>query len=453
MADTDSENGNTNSQEEEMPSTEPQSQTRPAIRFTPFHVAGFLFLAVALLLAIYDAIQWAGFADRVSWITWSHIHFVTIGGFTQLIFGMLPQLMARKLDQAAPSARYMWGNFLALNSALLFVWYGRSFGSTTLYDIGVFISVVIVLGLFFVLARLVIQSDWEAAKDATVGLYLLSPLVFLYGLAMAFELFSHPGLYDLPGGWWDMREAHVHANAWGFLGFAAIGTLYDIFPRLVGTRLYSERLKNYSFWFLAAGIGPLSVGPALAMGRTVTATGLVLFAVGYLMFVYNLIRTYQGGTSSGLSLSVLVAQAWILGPAGFAPFILFGVPIGIQHEWIEAGALHFFFVGWALPVAFAGLAIYFRNLPCMLGRPLDLTNPRGLIPNEFIPSSFVSPWMVGVWNVAVVFAGIGFFYQDQSWSLYLQSTGFAALILLWAYFLWQIAHHRWIVISRATTTA
>lgn len=36
-------------------------------------------------------------------MTWSHIHFVTIGGFTQLLSGMLPQLTASKLDRSLPS--------------------------------------------------------------------------------------------------------------------------------------------------------------------------------------------------------------------------------------------------------------------------------------------------------------------------------------------------------------
>lgn len=423
--------------------------SRPALRFTPFHVGGFFFLAAGLGLAVYDALGYFGVVPEVAWLTWSHIHFVTIGGFTQLIVGMLPQLAARKLDRPTPSIRYTWANFLALNGAFALVWYGRAYGETFLYDVGVVVIMAVVVGLFLYLAVATVRGTPRARGDATVRLYLLSPLVFLFGLAMAFELFSHPGLYGLPGGWWDMREAHVHANAWGFLGFAAIGTLYDVFPRLVDADLYSERLKGYSFWFLAAGIGPLSVGPAIAMGRSVTATGLVLFAAGYLLFVYNLVRTYRAGTPSGLSLSVLVAQAWILGPAGFAPFILFGVPIGIPEKWIEAGALHFFFLGWALPVAFAGLAISFRNLPCSFGRARELADPPGLLPDASVPASLVRPWLVVVWNAAVLLAGIGFFYQDQAWSGPLHAVGFSAIAAIWAYYLWRIGRQRWTILARA----
>lgn len=428
------------------------SDDRPSARIvlTPFHVAGFFFLVAGLVLSVYQGLQWFDAVDPIAWITWSHIHFVTVGAFTQLIFGMLPQLAARKLDRPGPGRWYTWLNFVVLNGGFLAIWYGRSYGDTLLYDVGLAAISAIVLGLFVLLVTLTLRADREKAWDATIGMYLLSPLVFLFGLTLAFGLYSHT--FDLPGGWWGLREGHVHANAWGFLGLAAIGTLYDVFPRLVDADLYSQRLKNYSFWLLAVGIGPLSVGPVIDMGRTVTGTGLILFGAGYALYLYNLYRTYRAGTSSGLSLSVLIAQPWILGPAGFAPFILFGVPIGIEYHWIEMGALHFFFMGWALPVALAGLAIYFRNLGCLFGRPDDGTDPEGLIPGGTIPSSVVAPWMIVVWNVAVLLAGVGFFYQDQAWSEPVHAIGFTALSVIWAYYLARIGQQRWVVLSRAVSS-
>jgi len=48
------------------------------------------------------------------------------------------------------------------------------------------------------------------------------------GITYAYGLFAH--VWQVPGGWLGLREAHVHANAWGFLGLAAIGTLYDLPP-------------------------------------------------------------------------------------------------------------------------------------------------------------------------------------------------------------------------------
>lgn len=420
------------------------------LTFTPFHAAGLAFLAGGLLLAAYQGLQAFEALPNVGWVRWSHIHFVTIGAFTQLLFGMLPQLMARKLRVAGPSRRVMWTGFAALNGAFLAVWIGRSFGVTWAYDAGLVMIWLTVLALFALLFGMVLRTRPAAARDGTVALYLVSPLMFLVGLTYAFSLYTPTFAFEVPGGWWGLREGHVHANAWGFLGLAAIGTFFDVFPRLVRAPLRSQRLKNWASAFLVIGIGPLAVGPVLGLGRTVTGTGLALFAIGYGLYIANLIMTYRAGTPSALARWVLVAQAWILGPAGFAPFILFGVPLGIQERWIEMGALHFFFMGWALPVALAGLAIYARNLPNRSRPHPEPADPTGLLPYQTVPHTVVRDWMTAVWNVAVFVVGLTFFYQDAGWSPAAMATGFTALIMLWAHHLAQIVRQRRIAVRAVT---
>jgi cytochrome c oxidase cbb3-type subunit 1 len=143
-------------------------------------------------------------------------------------------------------------------------------------------------------------------------------------------------------------------------------------------------------------------------------------------------------------LSVLVAQFWMLGPAGFAPFVLFGVE-WVDPAYIEDGALHFFFVGWALPIALAGLLVYFRNLPALreghLGGDVNVDGDNPL-PGGEIPSA-ISSWMVWLWNIAILLVGVGFFYQDQSWSAYLFAPGYIALVIIWFYELVQAFRFRW----------
>ncbi|TYL37452.1 hypothetical protein CV102_17375 [Natronococcus pandeyae] len=414
----------------------PQPTDGPSLALTSFHVAGVAFLLIGLVLALYQGLQEFGLVSAVSWITWTHIHFVTVGAFTQLLYGTLPQLTARKLERPVPSSRTTGAVFFGLNGALLLAWYGRAYGEPLWFDVGLATIWLLTGWLFALVVGMVVRSSDGRARDPTVGFYVLSPFVYLIGLGFAFGLFSHS--LDVPGGWWGLREAHVHANAWGFLGLAAIGTLYDLFPRLVDTELYSERLKRYSFPLFALGIFPLVVGPVLDMGKTVTAVGLVLYAAGYVLYVYTLFRTYRSGTPNGTALSVLVAQVWILGPAGFAPFILFGVPLGIPEQWIEAGALHFFFMGWALPIALAGSLLVARSLEWP---GTDHPRGHGLVPAEGVPA-VIGPWTVLAWNLAVLAVGIGFFYQDQLWSALLHGPGYAVLLGIWGYYLVRIVGHR-----------
>jgi hypothetical protein len=397
-------------------------------------------LLAGLVLSVYHGLEQFGLVPRFGWTSWSHIHFVTIGGFTQLLFGMLPQLAARKLDRPLPSKWYDWVNFAGLSGGFLLLWYGRGWGHTWAFDIGLYAIWMLVAGLLVLMLKMVMQSD--RGWNATIGLYLVSVFVFLWGITYAHGLFAH--VWEVPGGWLGLREAHVHANAWGFLGLAAIGTLYDLFPRVLDVDLHSERSKNYSVWFLAVGIFPLSTGPWLGMGRTITATGLVLFATGFLMYLYNSVQTYRKSASrSGIATSLLAAQFWMLGPAGFSPFVLFGVE-WIRPAFIEDCALHFFFMGWSLPIALAGLLLYFRNLPCPREGRLGLAgrvDPTDILPDGAVPS-VISTWMIWAWNVAILLVGVGFFYQNKLWSAYLFGPGYTVLALLWLYVLVQVFHVR-----------
>ena len=420
-----------------------------SIRFTPFHVAGVVFLLAGLALAVYHGLEQFGVVPRLGWVSWSHIHYVTIGGFTQLIIGMLPQLTARRLERPPTPGWYDWTNFVALNGGFLLLWYGRGWGHPWAFDVGLYVIWLLVAGLFVVLLRMAFQSD--RAWNATTGLYVVSVFVFLWGITYAYGLYAH--VWQVPGGWLGLREAHVHANAWGFLGLAAIGTLCDLFPRILETDLYSERLKNGSAWFLVAGIFPLITGPWLGMGRTITATGLVLFAIGFALYLYNLVMTYREAPERpGIATALLASQFWMLGPAGFAPFVLFGVE-WVSPAFIEDGALHFFFMGWALPIALAGVILYFRNLPCRRAGKrgvADRVDPNDLLPHGVIPS-ILSRWTVLAWNVAILVVGFGFFYQDQSWSRFLFGPGYTVLALIWFGLLVQAIRLRRSLLARPSS--
>ncbi|WP_408958493.1 hypothetical protein [Natrinema sp. 74] len=409
-----------------------------ALSPTPFHFAALLFLIAGFALALYQGLQQFALVPRVSWLTWTHIHFVTIGAFTQLLFGTLPTLAARKLEQPVPSRGATRARFLGLNGALFLAWYGRAVGSPLAFDVGLAAVWLLALWLFAVVLGMVRHSDGRRVRNPTVGFYLLSPLVYLCGLSFAFGLFSHS--VPVPGGWAGLREAHVHANAWGFFGLAAIGTLYDLFPRLVDTELYSDRLQRSSFVLFALGIGPLVFGPVLAVGWAVTGVGLALYAGGYLLYIYTLARTYLAGTPDGIARSILAAQLWVLAPASVAPFILFGVPLGVPRAWIEAGALHFLFTGWALPVALAGslLAVHPLERPSNAElKPGASDRSAALLAGDSVPS-VVGPSTVLLWNAAVLAVGVGFVYQGRSWSVLLHGPGYAVLLGVWGYYIVRI---------------
>lgn len=405
-----------------------------ALARTPFHIAAFAFAVFGLLLAIQLGLQFTGIVARVRWVSWSHIHFVTVGVFTQLLIGMLPQLAARRLGLPRPQTVVTVSSFVSLNAGFVLAWIGRAFGPTWTYDVGLAIVWMTVAALAAILIAQLVRAKHV---DITAVMFVASPIVFLVGLTLAFGLYTDTFAFEVPGGWWGLREGHVHANAWGFLGLAAIATISEVLPRLVDAPLASQRLRRVSFLLLLMGIGPLAIGPVLGLGRTVTGTGLALFGAGYVGYIVNLVHTYRSGHRSPLALWLLVSQVWILGPAGFAPFILFGVPLGIPEPWIETGALHFFFMGWALPVALIGLAVFVRNLPeRKVAVTLETTD---LFPHGVVPADIIARWMVWAWNAGVLAIAFSFFYRDAPWSPLVLATSSTVLVLLWAHHLMRIA--------------
>jgi cytochrome c oxidase cbb3-type subunit 1 len=417
------------------------------LSLNPLYVAAYLYLWIGLVLVVYHGLEWLDLVPRVGWIAWSHIHIVTIGAFAQLLFGFVPIFTAQKLDRPMPASWYPWLTVIGLNTGVFLAWYGRSFGMTLVFDIGVYLIWLLALGLLMYLLKMVMQSD--RAWDPSIGLYLVSSFVFLWGITYAYGLFAH--VWQVPGGWSGLREAHIHANGWGFFGLAAIGTLHDLFPRMVDVDLHSERLKKYSVWFLVIGIFPLITGPWLGLRQTVTAGGLVLFVVGFVLYAYNLIQTYRAGTSSGLALWILVAQFWILGPALGSPFVFFGIE-WVAPRYIEMGVLHFFFIGWALSIVFTGLLLYANNFIGINREEAtpDVTEISDAVAAPNMPG-VVSAWMVWVWNIAMLVLGIGFFYQEQPWASHFFGAGAAVLAIFWAYYLVQTIRLRRAVLASSTT--
>jgi cbb3-type cytochrome oxidase subunit 1 len=109
----------------------------------------------------------------------------------------------------------------------------------------------------------------------------------LLGLAMA----VHPD-------WVIYRPAHAHMNVVGFLTMMVFGVGYQLLPRLFGFALHSRALAIAHWWLANVGLAAMVAGFAAtphvgAKSVPLTAGGGTLFAVGALVFVYNLWRTFN----------------------------------------------------------------------------------------------------------------------------------------------------------------
>jgi cytochrome c oxidase subunit I len=111
--------------------------------------------------------------------------------------------------------------------------------------------------------------------------------------------------------------AHLHYVLIGINVFPVVGAVYFWFPKFTG-RLLDERLGRWNFWtmFIGFNLGffPMHISGLLGMPRRVytysegmgwdwlnliTTLGSFLFAIGVLIFLYNVLKSYRSGAVAG----------------------------------------------------------------------------------------------------------------------------------------------------------
>ena len=138
----------------------------------------------------------------------------------------------------------------------------------------------------------------------------------------------------------DWTVGHVHSGALGWVAFVSFGAIYFLVPKLWGRReLYSLRLVEWHFWTATIGIvlyitamwvsgimqglmwrsydalGFLQFSfvetvEAMHPFYVVRALGGVMFLLGSLIMVYNIVRTIRGD---------VIAERTATAPAGAQP--------------------------------------------------------------------------------------------------------------------------------------
>jgi len=120
-----------------------------------------------------------------------------------------------------------------------------------------------------------------------------SLLWFAAGIALGVAIVINPS-------WTIYRPAHAHMTVVGFLTMLVFGVGYQLLPRMFGHGLHDRRLAIVHLYLANLGLAGLVIGFLLrphgsGTGRWVGATGGVLFALGVVLWVWNLWRTFDQG--------------------------------------------------------------------------------------------------------------------------------------------------------------
>jgi cytochrome c oxidase cbb3-type subunit I/II len=180
---------------------------------------------------------------------------------------------------------------------------------------------------------LTLRGAWDKLRTDPVIKFFVVAVTF-YGMS-TFEgpLLSVKSVSAL-GHYTDWIIGHVHGGALGWNSFMTFGILYWLFPRLYGTKLYSNKLAETHFWIGTIGIlmyvvsmwvSGVSQGlfwralnaegflkypdfiEGLTNSRAMYQTRLAggtLFFLGSFLLVYNLIMTARQGKPATYSVQV-----------------------------------------------------------------------------------------------------------------------------------------------------
>ena len=308
----------------------------------PYLLTSLLYLFVALLAAVDASFVSLNLVGAFPALRWVRVHFVTLGILSQVIFGLLPGLVASLAKK--PKSAFRWDIWLTLNIGFVALVAGFS---------GVNHAMIFAGGtLIFIAATLFIVQLWNVRggdAPASLKFYITGVFYLLVGIIIGTGLWLNwsDALYiKVP------LEAHIHANSWGFMSLVFAGLLVDFVPMVTGRPFGDKNATTYIFWGMALGAFGLVLGPWLGGSLPPTVAGLILHIGSTVWLVVLMIRAFQesGRLNSAGAWHLVSSYAWILLPVLIAPLILLHIIEGGPVESIAPQALIY---GWVLQFGIA----------------------------------------------------------------------------------------------------
>ncbi len=258
------------------------------------------------------------------WYGHNAVAFVFTVGIIAQIYYFLPK------ESGQPIFSYKLSLFAFWGLMFVYLWAG---GHHLIYStvpdwmqtMGSIFSVVLILPSWgsAINILLTMKGEWEQLRT--------SPLIKFMILASTFYMFSTlegPILsiksVNALAHFTDWIPGHVHDGTLGWVGFMTMASLYHMTPRIFKRELYSKSLMEWQFWLQTTGIvlyfasmwiagitqgmmwratdeygnllySFIDTVDAMIPYYWIRAVGGTLYVIGFLMFVYNIVKSISGG--------------------------------------------------------------------------------------------------------------------------------------------------------------
>jgi cytochrome c oxidase cbb3-type subunit 1 len=319
------------------------------------YVANWFYLAFIITVAILHLgnnlavpVSWlgaksyslfSGVQDALTqwWYGHNAVGFFLTAGFLGIMYYFVPKRAERPVYSYRLSIVHFW------SLIFLYIWAGpHHLHYTALPDwaqsLGMMFSVMLWMPSWggMINGLMTLSGAWDKLRTDPVLRFLVAAVGF-YGMS-TFEgpVMSIKAVNALSH-YTDWTVGHVHSGALGWVAFISFGAVYFLVPKLWGKReLYSLKLVSYHFWIATIGIvlyitamwvsgimqglmwraydklGFLQYSFAETVAAmhpyyVIRALGGVLFLIGALIMVYNLVKTVRAGARAGTAAAVPAA--------------------------------------------------------------------------------------------------------------------------------------------------
>jgi cytochrome c oxidase cbb3-type subunit 1 len=323
----------------------------------PYLLMAFLYALVAVLMAAAVSLSSLNLLPWFNGLTWLRVHFITLGFLTQLLFGGLPLLTAKRYGQPQPDTR--WDIWVTLNGGLILLLIGIPLVSALPIIAGgtlVFIAAGLLTGQ---LVNLRPTAGKPTPHSAGRKFYIAGLVYFLVGIVVGTGLFT--GWAEPLGIVGNAKEVHIHANNWGLMSLVFAGLLADLYPVWAKRPLAYPRTLPFIFWAMTLGAFGLIFGPWF-QAQWLLVPGLVLHLAATIGLLINVVVPLRGDRQAqtiGMG-HLITAYFWLLAPILMAPFVLFGIG-ELPAAAIEGAAPQALVYGWLLQFGTAVVPYFFQR--------------------------------------------------------------------------------------------
>jgi len=290
-------------------------------------------------------------------MVWLRVHFVTLGFLTQILFGGLPLLTAKRYGQPPPATR--WDIWVTLNGGIVLLLIGIPLVSALPIIAGGTLALIAAGLLTGQLLALRPMADSPGPRSVGRKFYIAGLVYFLVGIVVGTGLFT--GWAKPLGIVGNAKEVHIHANNWGLMSLAFAGLWVDLYPVWAKRPLAYPRTIPFIFWAMTLGAFGLIFGPWFQV-QWLLVPGLVLHLAATIALLINVVVPLRGdkqAQSIGMW-HLVTSYFWLLAPILTAPFVLFGIG-ELPAAAIEGAAPQALIYGWLLQFGTAVVPYFFQR--------------------------------------------------------------------------------------------